>query len=79
MKTPQSPGLPGCTPLGFRRPDASGAGSLGLANPLSRDQAALAQRKANAPLKPSVAQAPCDVGLFSDDAAQSDLVDQRGR
>jgi hypothetical protein len=27
------------------------------------------------PLKPSKPQLPCDVGLFSDDAAQTDLID----
>jgi hypothetical protein len=33
------------------------------------------QRAAAAPLKPSTPQEPCDVGLFSDGAAQTDLVD----
>jgi hypothetical protein len=51
------------------------SGSLGLANPLARDQATLAQRRADAPLRPTVAQAPADHGLFSDVAAQSDLID----
>jgi hypothetical protein len=32
------------------------------------------QRKAEAPLKPKADQQPCDVGLFSDDGAQLDLV-----
>lgn len=48
---------------------------LGLTNPLARDQAALAQRKANAPLKPRKEQKPCDVGLFSDEANQIDLIE----
>lgn len=65
MKTPQVPAMPGMSPLGFMRP-------------VSQDQAALAQRKANAPLKPKVAQVACDVGLFGDDMLQSDLID-RGR
>lgn len=39
------------------------------------DQAGLARRKAAAPLKPVKPQQACDVGLFSDDAMQSDLVD----
>lgn len=37
------------------------------------------QRKANAPLKPKAEQKPCDVGLFSDDRDQLDLVDQARR
>lgn len=37
--------------------------------------AELAQRRASQPLKPKAEQRPCDVGLFSDDAAQSDLVE----
>lgn len=61
MKTPQIAPLAGCTPLGLR--------------PIAQDQAELAKRKAAAPLKPAKPQAACDVGLFSDDAAQSDLVD----
>jgi hypothetical protein len=35
--------------------------------------AAMAQRRANAPLKPKATQRPCDAGLFSDDAKQTDL------
>ena len=34
-----------------------------------------AQRKAEAPLKPKVAQKPTDIGLFGDEAAQADLMD----
>jgi hypothetical protein len=34
-----------------------------------------AQRLASVPLKPNKPQLPCDRGLFSDDAAQVDLVD----
>ena len=86
----QIPAMTGMTPLGFRKPDrltvsygstpvgtvAGPSGSLGLHNELGRDQATLAQRKANAPLLARVAQAPCDVGLFSDDSAQSDLIER---
>jgi hypothetical protein len=36
---------------------------------------ALAKRKAAMPLRATSPQQPCDVGLFSDDAAQTDLVD----
>ena len=39
------------------------------------DSAGLAQIKASAPLKPSKPQEPCDVGLFSDTARQTDLCD----
>jgi len=35
----------------------------------------LAKLKAAAPLRPAKPQAPCDVGLFSDDAAQMDLIE----
>jgi len=34
-----------------------------------------ARRKAAAPLKPTRPQAPCDIGLFSDEALQLDLVE----
>ena len=33
------------------------------------------QRRAESKLKPITEQKPCDVGLFSDDAAQIDLCD----
>lgn len=35
----------------------------------------LARMIADLPLKAHADQAPCDIGLFSDDAAQADLVD----
>lgn len=37
--------------------------------------AALARLKAAAPLRPSKPQKPCDVGLFSDEADQMDLIE----
>lgn len=46
-----------------------------LHSDLPADQATLAQRKASAPLKPTAPQAPMDVGLFSDDATQLDLIE----
>jgi hypothetical protein len=39
------------------------------------DLAGTLQRKADASLKPAVPQEPCDVGLFSDESKQVDLVD----
>lgn len=39
------------------------------------DIAGTLRRRAAAPLKPAAPQAPCDIGLFSDAAQQSDLVD----
>jgi hypothetical protein len=39
------------------------------------EQISLAQLKARQPLRPSKAQKPCDIGLFSDDADQLDIVD----
>jgi hypothetical protein len=62
MKTPQIKAMPGMAPLGFM-------------SPVARDQATLAQRKANAPLRPTAPQRAMDVGLFGDDARQSDLID----
>ncbi len=62
MKVPQVPAMPGMS-------------VLGLVNPLSRDQATIAQRKADAPMLAPKPQQPCNVGLFSDDAAQIDLTD----
>jgi hypothetical protein len=35
--------------------------------------ATIAQRRADAALKPKTNQKPCDVGLFSDDANQKEL------
>jgi hypothetical protein len=45
------------------------------------DRAGLARKLANAPLRPSRPQEPCDQGLFGDGPAQIDLIDyiqQRG-
>lgn len=47
----------------------------GLVRPLAVDQAEIARRRAAAPLKPAKPQQACDVGLFSDVATQTDLVD----
>jgi hypothetical protein len=38
------------------------------------DIADMLRRKSDAPIKPPKPQKPCDVGLFSDDADQLDLV-----
>lgn len=38
------------------------------------DVAGLLRQKAAAPIKPRKPQVPCDIGLFSDDADQLDLV-----
>lgn len=35
----------------------------------------LAKLKAQAPMRPAKPQKPCDVGLFSDDADQIDLIE----
>jgi hypothetical protein len=40
---------------------------------LATDQKTVAERKWKEGLKPAVAQKPCDVGLFSDDANQKEL------
>lgn len=39
----------------------------------AKDQAGLVKLLAAQPLRPRKAQAPCDVGLFSDEADQLDL------
>jgi hypothetical protein len=39
----------------------------------------LAQRRVDKPLQPRAPQRPCDHGLFSDDAAQADLLHLIGR
>lgn len=36
-------------------------------------EATVAQRRANAPLKPKAIQRPCDAGLFSDQSQQTEL------
>jgi hypothetical protein len=41
--------------------------------------AAMAERAATKPLRARVPQQPCDIGFFSDDAAQVDLLDLIGR
>jgi hypothetical protein len=43
------------------------------------DLAGQAQRAADKPLKGRTQQQPCDVGLFSDHAARTDLLDMIGR
>ena len=47
----------------------------GVLNPLSQDQAALARRKAAAPLLASKPQQAADFGLFGDSSKQTDLCD----
>ena len=41
--------------------------------------ATVARLNAAKPLRPRVPQEPCDVGMFSDDAAQADLLHLIGR
>lgn len=55
--------------------DRTAAGLQRVLPGAGHDLAELARRRASAPLKPSKPQAACDVGLFSDDSAQLDLVD----
>lgn len=44
--------------------------------PQTEERAAdLAKRKAAAPITPRKPQLPCDVGLFSDEASQIDLIE----
>jgi hypothetical protein len=46
---------------------------------LADDQKIVAERAWRAPSRARTAQAPCDVGLFSDSAAQTDLLDALNR
>jgi hypothetical protein len=41
--------------------------------------ATMARRAATKPLRASVPQQPCDIGLFSDDATQAEMLDLIGR
>jgi len=75
MKTPQIPAMPGMTPLGILPSDKPRGPDFRLLNPLHVDQATLAQRKANAPLLAPKPQKPLDIGLFSDEANQLDLIE----
>lgn len=43
---------------------------------LADDQRITAQRKWKAPLLAPTNQQPCDIGMFSDNAAQTDLIEQ---
>lgn len=49
------------------------APALFTLNPLATDQRTLAERKWRGGLKPPKPQKPCDIGLFSDEAAQLDM------
>lgn len=49
--------------------------SLLALNRLASDQRTIAERKWRAPSQAPKPQKPCDHGLFSDDAAQLDLVE----
>lgn len=64
-------------PAGWRRP---GPITIGAVMPVELPDteerlADLAKRKAAESLKPTVAQKPCDTGLFSDQTQQIDLED----
>jgi hypothetical protein len=49
--------------------------SEGLLNAKRRDEAEYVQRLANAPMRPKKPQAQIDIGLFSDEANQLDLIE----
>ncbi len=53
-------------------------GQLDLAGTAKAGDGDRAQRAANAPMKPKVAQKPMDMGLFGDEAAQIDMLDMLG-
>jgi hypothetical protein len=54
------------------RDDTGADGKLQLVIP-GAERASITQRKADAPLKPRVAQKPADIGLFSDERDQTDM------
>lgn len=54
--------------------DATAAGQQSVLPGAERaTDATMAQRRANAPLKPSKPQSACDVGLFGDEQNQKDF------
>lgn len=55
--------------------ERTGAGLQHVLPGCSTDGRGHVLRLASAPLKPAKPQQPCDLGLFSDQAGQSDLVD----
>jgi hypothetical protein len=61
---------------GQRRPQRGLPGQEDLFGGARASDADMAQRGANEPLRPIVAQKPMDEGLFGDTAAQTDLIDQ---
>jgi hypothetical protein len=63
MRVPQIAPLAGMAPLGFKEPTAAA------------NEKTLAERKWQAPTRPAKPQKPCDIGLFSDDHLQLDLVE----
>jgi hypothetical protein len=89
MKTPQVPPLAGMTPLGLsggmkakrmssiaaEKANAAKGNHITSLELEGGKSQSLAQRRANAPLRPAKEQAPCDHGLFGDERNQADLVD----
>lgn len=63
MRTPQIPPLAGMTPLGFKEPTRA------------VNEKTLAERKWQSPKLAAKPQKPCDVGLFSDELNQLDMVE----
>ena len=66
----------GPCPRGCCGLDKTAAGQQHVLPGAERRFGELAKRQAAAPLKPNKPQEPCDVGLFSDDARQLDLITQ---
>ena len=79
MKTPQIPAMPNVYKDGLynytRKIDAQSAATRQWwLNEVAKDQKTVAERKWQAGKLAPVAQKPCDHGLFSDDAKQTDLI-----
>jgi hypothetical protein len=66
MKTPQVPPMAGMSVLGFREP------------PKATNEKTIAERKWQAPLKPSKPQYACDEGLFGDEMDQVEMFMSEG-
>lgn len=66
------PNCPHLPPQYFER-GADGKPQTVLPGAERASDATMAQRQANAPLKPKAAQRPCDDGLFSDQRNQQEL------
>lgn len=67
--------MAGMTPLGAKIDSTPAGQQYVLPGAERATPAQIARRRAAEPLRASKPQQPCDHGLFSDDARQTDLID----